>query len=208
MQRLGLACQTRWIWGWVVGMECRRGNSRLRAWVAPRFGSVLPALLLSLTFATGCGDDSGNPVAPNQSPVATIDAPSSGARFVSGDTVQFRGRAADPEDGGLSGGALVWSTNLDGLIGTGTSASTDRLAVGEHLITLVATDSEGLTDSAFATITITRRANNFPIASIDAPPSGAHFVAGDTVHFLGRAIDPEDGCFLVMPSPGPPMWMA
>jgi hypothetical protein len=69
----------------------------------------------------------------------------------------------------------------------------DSLAVGEHLITLVATDSEGLADSAFATVTINARFNHFPVASIDAPSNGASFVAGDTVQFIGRAIDPEDG---------------
>lgn len=76
--------------------------------------------------------------------------------------VQLVGNATDPEDGALTGGSLVWTTDQSGLqnavLGTGTSL-TVRLYSNEctgvtHTITLSATDSSGNTRTAVVRIRI------------------------------------------------------
>ena len=54
----------------------------------------------------------------------------------------------------------------------------------------------GSTTSNPARLTISN--NQFPIATIDTPPNGLHYDAGDTIAFSGSASDPEDG--QLMPS--------
>jgi hypothetical protein len=97
-------------------------------------------------------------IAPTQSaqaPVATITAPANNASFVQGTSETFTGTATDPVNGALSGGSLVWRDNVSGQIGTGTSFSTASLAAGAHVITLTATDSQGLTGSATINVNVT-----------------------------------------------------
>ncbi|MHB1169359.1 MAG: Ig-like domain-containing protein [Longimicrobiales bacterium] len=89
----------------------------------------------------------------NQAPTVAITAPADGATFTHGDDVAFEGTANDPEDGALTGDALVW-TIADQEIGTGTSFSTNALDVGAHTVTLTATDAHGATGSAAIDITI------------------------------------------------------
>jgi len=104
-----------------------------------------------------CGDGASTgpdlPV-PNQSPVVTILSPAAGAVFTEGQTVTFEGEAADPEDGAIAGSALVWQSDVGGALGSGGRISLSDLAEGRHVVTLVATDSDGAlgTDSVRLTI--------------------------------------------------------
>lgn len=79
----------------------------------------------------------------NLRPTATIYAPAEGASYRYGEVVEFSGGATDPEDGQLTGGALVWQSSLDDQIGTGESFSRDDLSLGNHRIVLTARDSDG-----------------------------------------------------------------
>lgn len=91
----------------------------------------------------------------NQSPTATITAPTTGAVLAQGSSISFAGSGADPEDGALTGASLVWTDNVSGgQIGTGTSFSLTTLATGPHAITLTATDSKGAKGTATVSITI------------------------------------------------------
>ncbi len=88
------------------------------------------------------------------SPRAVIDDPRDGAYFWPYDTtvIALHGRAADPEDGVLSGEALRWYTRHDGavdwnFIGTGNHAVLQPVG-GRHEIRLIATDSNGNTGEA------------------------------------------------------------
>lgn len=90
----------------------------------------------------------------NNSPTATITSPSDSSKYTQGDTISFSGTGEDAEDGTLTGSLLVWTSNIDGQIGTGTSFSRDDLSVGSHTISLTATDSSGATGSDSIAITV------------------------------------------------------
>ena len=126
----------------------------------------------------------------NQVPVVTIDGPVDGASFTEADSVSFAGTATDAEDGVLTAG-LVWTSDVDGVIGSGASFTTDILTAGVHVITAEVTDSGGAAGSA--TITITINVNQVPVVTIDGPVDGASFTEADSVSFAGTATDAEDG---------------
>ena len=76
-----------------------------------------------------------------EAPVASINHPGTEDRQV-GMMIPFIGSAMDAEDGELTGGALVWTSDVDGQIGTGKEFSA-ALSEGTHTVTLTATDSDG-----------------------------------------------------------------
>ena len=90
----------------------------------------------------------------NTAPSVTIAAPASGSSFAQGTSVTFTGSANDLEQGNLTG-SLVWTSNLQGNIGSAGSFSRSDLVVGTHTITASVTDGGGLPGSATTSITIT-----------------------------------------------------
>jgi hypothetical protein len=147
--------------------------------------------VLNLQAALGSGG--GGPA--NTAPAVSIGSPSNGSTFTEGDAVSFSGSASDNEDGNISA-SLVWTSDLDGQIGTGASFSTASLSVGTHTITAEASDSGSLSDSDTVSITVEEEqppANTPPSASIGSPGNGATFTEGDPVSFSGSASDAEDG---------------
>ena len=88
----------------------------------------------------------------NTAPSVTISSPANGASFTSGSSISFAGSASDAEDGDLTD-SLVWTSSLDGQIGTGGSFSV-TLNDGTHTITASAIDSGGLTGSASITVVV------------------------------------------------------
>ncbi len=85
-------------------------------------------------------------------PTVSITSPTDGSVFDSGATIAFQGTANDTEDGDLTA-SLIWTSDIDGEIGTGGSFST-TLSDGTHTITASATDSGGATGSASISITV------------------------------------------------------
>ena len=146
-------------------------------------GGLTNSLTKQVTIPTPVG---------NQSPTATITAPTNNASFVQGTPVTFTGSGQDPEDGALTGGSLVWTSNVNGQIGTGTTFNKSNLSVGPHTITLKATDSQAAFGTASVQITITAP-NQPPTATITAPTNNASFAQGTSVTFTGSGQDPEDG---------------
>ncbi len=101
------------------------------------------------------GTDSVIVTVENTVPTATITNPATASSYASGSLVIFTGTGIDAEDGNLYGASLVWTSDLDGFIGTGTSFSISILSVGEHLITLTVTDKNGAADVTTITVIIT-----------------------------------------------------
>lgn len=88
----------------------------------------------------------------NVGPAVTISSPDTTSTdaplyVAPGAAVTFTGAATDPEDGPLTGGSLVWVSNVDGQIGTGETFMTSSLSEGQHTVTLTATDSEFASDT-------------------------------------------------------------
>ncbi len=75
-------------------------------------------------------------------PTATINHPGDGEVRDAGDDIPFVGVGTDPEDGALSGSALVWTSSLTGQFGTGVLFDA-TLTAGTHVVTLTVTDSDG-----------------------------------------------------------------
>jgi len=90
----------------------------------------------------------------NTSPNAEISSPSWGSDYNVGDTIVFDGTGTDTEDGNLTGASLVWTSSIDGEIGTGSLLTLDNLSEGDHRITFTVTDSQGATNSDVTSITI------------------------------------------------------
>lgn len=145
------------------------------------FATVRPTSAMSNTTATGgvldlqaaLGSGGGDPPA-NTPPSVTISSPSTGSTFTAGASVTFSGGATDAEDGNISG-SVVWTSSINGQIGTGASFSTSTLSVGTHTITASATDSGNLSDAASVSITIQ---SNDPPATAPAAPSGLTVTGG------------------------------
>ena len=124
---------------------------------------------------------SGPPPPQSNSPTVSITSPTDGESFSDGAIIAFVGQASDLEDGDLTTN-LVWSSNLDGGIGTGGNFSTS-LSLGTHTITAQVSDSSGLSTSQ--TITL-------GVVATSPPPTGTllieDFADGN---FLGWSVFDE-----------------
>ncbi|KPK87371.1 hypothetical protein AMJ80_12180 [bacterium SM23_31] len=107
---------------------------------------------------------------PNQTPVAAIISPHNYDEFDIGANITFLGVGIDNEDGELSGSALVWESDKDGIIGTGQTFTRDDLSENVHTVGLTVTDSKGASDTAEILIEV-RPDNTPPTASFTIAPS-------------------------------------
>ena len=69
------------------------------------------------------------------------------------DDIELSGSAVDLQDGVIPDQHMVWSSNISGKLGTGGDIVT-TLPPGEHIITLTATNSAGLTSSSSVVIRV------------------------------------------------------
>ncbi|HKK90498.1 MAG TPA: hypothetical protein VJ936_03805 [Desulfobacteraceae bacterium] len=152
-------------------------------------GNTVGSDAIAITVGDG---DSADATTDNTSPNVDITSPSTDMSFNLGEIISFEGVGTDAEDGDLTGDALVWSSNVNGGIGTGVSIAVDVLSQGEHTITLTATDSKGSSSNAFIIITV-GSSSNAPAVNISSPassPDGTYGAnAGDTINFTGSATD-------------------
>jgi hypothetical protein len=125
----------------------------------------------------------------NRPPTVKVLAPVQGAFFAVGTLLTLRGEATDPEDGPLTGTRLVWTSDKDGALGTGTPLSVSTLSVNVHRLTLTATDSLGLSSQAQVSITVNATAGTPPVVTLSSPTHGATFQAGTAVQLTGSAKD-------------------
>jgi beta-lactam-binding protein with PASTA domain len=78
-------------------------------------------------------------------PTVSIIEPVDGAIFSTDTEITFTGTASDVEEGDLSAN-LVWTSNKDGVLGSGSSVTT-TLSKGRHKIIATVTDITGLSGS-------------------------------------------------------------
>lgn len=110
----------------------------------PRFSQVLIIVIMLSIIAT---------TALASSPTATILSPADGMIEIRGASVFFEGTGDDPEDGALKGHSLIWTSDLEGLLGWGEYFGV-KLATGTHVITLTVVDGDGEEAQAQVTVTI------------------------------------------------------
>jgi len=125
-------------------------------------------------------------------PEVNITAPAMSSQYVPGELVSFLASASDYEDGDVSG-SLQWSSNLDGVIGQGAQFDSSSLSEGYHLVTAIATDSDGNSGSNYVFVRIAPPPNSEPQVTINAPVTGTQFDQTDTINLNAVASDAEDG---------------
>ncbi len=123
----------------------------------------------------------------NLPPDVTILAPPDGSSFGELDLIGFVGSATDSDDGPLSAN-LVWSSSIDGQIGTG-SVFTTSLSVGVHTITAVVTDTGGLAGSDSIVISVLSANNTPPVANDDTAETSG--IIPITFDILGNDTDSD-----------------
>ncbi len=90
---------------------------------------------------------------PNDSPIVTVTLPINGTTFDDDYTISFAGTAIDVQDGDISE-SLTWASDIDGIIGNGTSFGTSSLTSSIHNITASVIDSDNAVGSDSVLITI------------------------------------------------------
>jgi len=89
-----------------------------------------------------------------------------------------------------SASTVVWSSNLDGQLGVGTSVLTDALTLGVHTITASFTNVTTATDTETVTVI---NASLPPVVTILSPSESSTFEFGATITFTATAVDAVDG---------------
>jgi hypothetical protein len=109
------------------------------------------AISATVTDAAGVLGSAQITVAVLSPPAVTITTPAPGTIVVLGNGVTFCGGAIDATDGDLSA-SLEWTSDRDGLIGTGTIFNTSTLSLGTHTVTAAVSDSDGLVGEAQSSV--------------------------------------------------------
>jgi hypothetical protein len=143
-------------------------------------GSGQLRVVVSDGFLSG-QDTSGTLDVPLHAPSVQIVSPTPGQVFYPTQQVDLQGSAYDLEDGTLGDAAFQWSSDIDGVLGTGASLSTAELSTGTHVITLQATDSNGMSSQAQVTITVTQEGTPKPVNFDLTPGVGLVAQIGDPV---------------------------
>jgi len=99
-------------------------------------------------------------------PVATLVGPGDNSTFAQGDVIAFIGSATDVEDGSLTDSQISWSSNLQGDLGASASFDYRGLVIGTHVISMIATDSNGIQDVETLTVNVSENSLNY--ATIEA----------------------------------------
>jgi hypothetical protein len=117
---------------------------------------------------TGMAESAVFTVLPH-APRAVITQPEPMAVINPDTEVFLSGRSWDVEDGMLADASLTWTSDKDGVLGTGDGLAVRNLSSGLHRITLRATDSDGMIAAAMVQIYVRPSAprNYLPMMKIE-----------------------------------------
>jgi len=146
-----------------------------------KFLILFAMLSIASFFLINCSEDEvTNPDNGGGDPTVNITSPADGESFVDGQTITFTGSGEDHEGVALHEDSLVWTSDHDDSIGTGTSFDNNTLSLNTHVITLTGTDTEGRTDSESITIDVT-----------ESSPSDFELISADTFTMGSPTDEPE-----------------
>jgi hypothetical protein len=138
------AAETSWIWDSTI-YEITEGETYTCQVASVIGGDTYPSNTLEYT------------VAGNAAPTVTIVTPADMSEFTQGDTdITFEGNAVDQFDNEIPPEDLEWTSDVDGVLGTGNvlDVAPADLTAGNHVITLTAIDSESNEGTASINIVI------------------------------------------------------
>jgi hypothetical protein len=118
-------------------------------------GSANAMLRVRVSDGANTGEATTGPFTVGEKgPQVSIVSPGDGALIHAGEVAALQAAASDAEDGTLTGGALSWSSSIDGALGTGASLPVANLSIGTHVITLTGHDSANHTATDTITLTV------------------------------------------------------
>jgi uncharacterized repeat protein (TIGR01451 family) len=134
-------------------------------------------------FFTATATNAGTFTSANNAPGISIQSPSTGTLFFGNQQIVLTALAYDSEDGVLDGTNIVWSSDLDGTLGSGSRLYTtaSALSEGTHLITATATDSSNAVGTAQINLGIQRAV---PAILTDLAISQTNEPTGDGLTFI------------------------
>ena len=128
----------------------------------------------------------------NRPPVVEITGPQPAARLLSTVPTRFTARVFDPDELLLSDQNVVWTSSLDGLLGSGHRLD-KLLSTGHHTITATATDGKGLVADQMIEVDV-RSGAGVPRPKILFPVADLCCISpGGSLTLRGEASDDEDG---------------
>ncbi|MEM6483936.1 MAG: hypothetical protein AAF662_02965, partial [Pseudomonadota bacterium] len=126
-------------------------------------------------------------------PQLALLTPSSGFRGDVGEMLVLSATATDAVENDLSS-EIVWSSNIDGQLGTGSPLPVNDLSAGTHTIVAVVTDGAGAATFQTVQISIQEAVDDAPPQlTIDSPSDGTTVTLGGSLSFAGTAMDVPDG---------------
>jgi len=150
--------------------------------------------IINLTVTDTDGNENtveiGMGVLQAEAPLAIIISPENNQNFSESETIYFSGTGNDWEDGTLTGSSLIWTSDIDGQIGIGTSFALSILSIENHTITLNVTDSSNMSDTEQITIVVEE---GKPTASIISPANNSYSTYTQYILLNGSATDPQEG---------------
>lgn len=111
----------------------------------------------------------GDLTLPSHPPDLQILNPLPGQVFYPGQQILLQAIASDLEDGALGGGALTWTSSIDGVLGDGANLDASFLSQGIHTVTLSALDRGGFSAQAQVSIKVEGKVFDEPTAFEVAP---------------------------------------
>ncbi len=105
-------------------------------------------------FYTAYGQSNGVFSVPRQRPTVLMLSPLDASEHVPGRPVVLSGYAFDQGLHDITGTSLTWTSDRDGVLGTGEQIEVSTLSRGLHTLTLTATDSQGLTGTSSVQVNI------------------------------------------------------